>query len=198
MNEEKIEKAVVFAIKRLQEDYKNNLLCHEWSLQSALYMHLRNQLYDLNNGKVWCELRLKTGIIGKEKGKKIIKNKEQVAVDIGIVVIDEEKETHLKNRITQIHALIEIKYVQISENAKNQFMRKLSNKNDTRRPKIVDKLYGDIIKLNKLRWCCMNMDDENLIEKYVPSTYFITCIEDTKTYKEEFLVIKDWDFLSFQ
>jgi hypothetical protein len=91
-------------------------------------MHLRNRLRNLKDGKkVWCELRLKTGVIRERKGEKTIKNKEQVAVDIGIVNINENKEDHLKNSITKVNALIEIKYVQMSANAKEQFKNRVLN-----------------------------------------------------------------------
>jgi hypothetical protein len=84
-------------------------------------MHLRNQLGDQDDGKkVWCELRLKTFDNQEE-------NYAQVAVDMGIVTIDEKMEDHLKNRITEVHALIEIKYVQISANAKKQFKDNVLN-----------------------------------------------------------------------
>jgi hypothetical protein len=196
MNEDKIQEAVLYAIKELQKDYTNNLLCHEWSLQSALYMHLRNYLDNQKDGKkIWCELRLKTGIIWKRKEKKFIKKKEQVAVDIGIVNINENKEDHLKNSITEVHALIEIKYVQMSANAKEQFKKKISGNKKTW-TKVAELLYKDILKLNKLQWCCMNMSNEDLIEKHAPSIYFIACIEDSKTYKEEFMVIKNWELIS--
>lgn len=194
MNEKVIKEAIIFAVKRLQEDYRDNLLCHEWSLQSALYMHLRGKLKLESNEKIWCELRLRTEHI-QEIEKETVINKEQVAVDMAIVTINNEEWFHLKNRIVEVNALIEIKYVQMSDNAKNQFMQKFSDEKDIWWAKIVKTLYGDIIKLNKLRWCCMNMNDENLLGKFIPSTYFITCIEDSKTYKEEFMIIENWKLI---
>ncbi len=192
MNKGTIKKAILDAVQELRKDYKNHLLCHEWSLQSALYMHLRNQLGDQDDGKkVWCELRLKTGVIGERKGEKTIKNKEQVAVDIGIVNINENKEDHLKNSITKVNALIEIKYVQMSANAKEQFKNRVLN-NKIEWVNIVKKLYWDITKLHKLRSCCMNMRDKDLIAESTPDVYFIACIEDSRTYKEEFMIIENW------
>ncbi len=120
MNKSVIKEAIIFAITELKKDYKSNLLCHEWSLQSALYMHLRGKLKFESNEKIWCELRLRTEYV-QEIEKEMIIIKEQVAVDMAIVTINNEEWFHLKNRIVEVNALIEIKYVQMSEKAKKEF-----------------------------------------------------------------------------
>jgi hypothetical protein len=37
----------------------------------------------------------------------------------------------------------------------------------------------------------MNMRDKDLIGESIPDVYFIACIEDSRTYKEEFMIIEN-------
>lgn len=93
--------SIEWAWELIKEDYDNSMLCHEGSLEGAMYFHLRNLLFSLiknNNIRIWNQFS-----ISRKK------------VDIAIVEFDRnlffEKKIHLKKSYSKIIAFIELKYV---------------------------------------------------------------------------------------
>ncbi|GAB7057452.1 MULTISPECIES: hypothetical protein [unclassified Paenibacillus] len=82
----------------IKSDYSSNFILLEDSLKNAFYFHLRNKLTDAflreNNLRIYTELH--TGY-----GERI---------DISVVRIDDSEKVHLREQITDIVAVIELKH----------------------------------------------------------------------------------------
>ena len=166
-------------MKKLIKDYDNNMICHEGAFESAFYMHLRQAIKLWKDNKIWTQVKLKN------------QENQNMVVDVALVTMQKVDGKHLKNCISRIDALIEIKYVQMSGDALDDFkdsfdVKKVSN-NLT---KVAMAIKNDVKKMISLKERCTTMDNKTSIR--VGEIYCIGCIENTSDkYKPWFFIIKD-------
>lgn len=105
-----IHNSLIEAWEILIQDYNKNLLVREWTLQSAMYYHLRSILssyIDWWNLRIWCEYPiLKWGTDASSR------------IDMVIVDFNESKNTEWLEMtlcVDQIYAIIEFKYAYTKE-----------------------------------------------------------------------------------
>lgn len=156
-----INKTIKDSWKNLRKDYKHNLLCEEWSMQSAFYYHLRTQLkeyIDKWDIQIWTEYHISNWDYLTEKANQ--KNTKKFwYIDLVVVSIDKKKlkELHLKYCVEKIHALVEFKYA-LTTNKTNLFLALNSNKSISDKEKLekLSKIYypsdSDDKKKDNWKW----------------------------------------------
>lgn len=147
-------------------------MCHEWVVESVVYMYLRQLLGDnSNNIHVWTQVQLRNSEIYS-----------RIVFDIWILTLDEKKileKKHLKNCIEQIIALIEIKFMTTSKKVAQKISK--GDFEDTCIPQCIEK---DIEHL-EYTVTTLDMDKKNLnFQKY-----YIVILEYSTTYKVKWMEV---------
>lgn len=164
MDEYNIKDCLLRTMEQIKADYKTDKLCHEGTFESAIYRYLANELESQlrENTKIWCQVKLR-----KE-------DESLVSIDIGIVDIDPKGSSlHIKDSISKIHALIELKFTCISK-VPFTTLRELRIWDDISKDSFPDRIQSDVTKLTNLKEKCYLMNKKKI---QVDNTYFYICCE---------------------